>query len=405
MKTEKLNSFKESAEAKNVLGLLESNVKQIDSKGMEIQKKILEDISKNVTFINRCNKIPIRGSKEVIEVFNSLDIKKFDEITPLKNISNIKLIKNGKKNARTLYFGSLSITDDEENSISTIHNGQIDFMSKIFKIEAFSKLIFEVTDEDFIPSTINSVIEFMPEKKYRFRYLKNDKGENFLRAVTSDRYKPYDNNIVLYLTFVVVSNYCEQMKTTFQIDKCSISDSKFEIYLYSNDEYNVSKDISIKTGIEVLNSELSDGAVSFKFTYKVYNRKNRKSKFTVLSKEVFKINHGWRSQRIAEALNNIDDINEYTGDIIQVVKRAGLDKKLSDVEMYSIFDDLITGRGSKISDNVKIKVLDLKTKIETEKNTFNILELFSKLDNIPKDTDSEMFIRYKFDRYIHSNKW
>lgn len=386
-----------------VNGLLDSNVVQNDKEAKKNQERMISDIRELIKFRDANNNLLIKGSGDLISSFNEIDNEKFDQITKLRRIKKISFPKLGPNGGREIQYAVMS--DNEQEIVllpQSIYNGQHDFLAKIFKIDTFAKFVFDLNDSDMIAENISKVIDMIPEQKYRFRYIRSD-GKDKLRAVVTDeRYKIYDNNMVLYLALVSLNNYCSKMSESFYIDEFFISDSKIKIRVLSSDDIEIASGVRIETGIEIYNSELADGAVKFVFTYKVHNANNG---FTVLSDDVLKIEHGWTMDKIKVELENLNRLADYSRDIVSAIKSVNVTKNMSEEQIFDIFDKLLKSKKKVLTDDIKKEFSELKEEIQVRDNTINILDLFSKLDEITKKTDAQLYMRFMFDKYIHSKKW
>lgn len=406
IKEEHLVDPRGQASVSDIYNLLDANVVQNNKRAKENQESMVLDIKNNIHLDDKNDTILILGSKEVIEAFNRIDVKKYDNIIKLKNITNISFPKLGSKDSREVKFTILDDNDKQDKAFTavSIYNGIHDFLSKIFRIDTFAQFVFRLSDiEEMIENNISTIIGCIPDQEYRFRYIIDDDEQNRLRAVvTTDRYKLYDNNIILYLVFVAMNNYCQETSSLFKVSECNISDSKLNMRLLSENKYKISDGIYMRTGVEVKNSELSNGAVRIQFTYTVSNRNNQ---FTVLSDDVLTIDHGWKAEKINKKLENLNNLSKFTSNIVSAVKQADLTRKMNDEQIFEIFDKLLRSKKQVLNESIKLKFSELKEKIQVEDNTLNILNLFSMLDAIVSDTDAKEYIRYKFDKYIHSKKW
>ncbi|GAB5053685.1 hypothetical protein PESHB5_01840 [Pediococcus parvulus] len=151
-------------------------------------------------------------------------------------------------------------------SAMSMYHARKDFLEKTFKIDKFTTFALEHDEEDLIKENIKELSKKIPETELKYRFIEIDnpsdeKTETFLRAVVdSKRYKLYDNNIVLYLALEAIDNYATKKREKFQVASFEVTDSKFNLYIYSKNVMTLKYGVKLSVGIQVSNSELSDGS-------------------------------------------------------------------------------------------------------------------------------------------------
>ncbi|MHA5112426.1 hypothetical protein R5P82_05970 [Oenococcus oeni] len=188
----------------------------------------------------------------------------------------------------------------------------------------------------------------------------------------------------------------------FLVDYFFVSDSKMEIFFLEDTPTKIDKDVSIRTGIHISNSEIADGAAVFEMTYKI---SSGNKKITFLSDDIAKVNHGYNPKTISEGLENIANFNIMRKDIINAVKAINWSSTISDKVLYELIS-LVGHLGNNIPKKVRDKMKSELNAIKTAKKTTNLLEVFNKLGQVVDEESSEiqLIMESKFAEYVDKLK-
>lgn len=96
----------------------------------------------------------------------------------------------------------------------------------------------------------------------------------FLRGLATLSNKRYDNNIAIYLALNSLHKYAEESDTYIFVEKAYITDSSLDIVFVQEERFHIDDDSFVEVGIRLTNNEISDGKLSMKFIYTVYDGKN-----------------------------------------------------------------------------------------------------------------------------------
>ncbi|WP_251867302.1 hypothetical protein [Enterococcus malodoratus] len=96
----------------------------------------------------------------------------------------------------------------------------------------------------------------------------------FLRGLATLSNKRYDNNIAIYLALNSLHKYAEERDTYIFVEKAYITDSSLDIVFVQEERFHIDDDSFVEVGIRLTNNEISDGKLSMKFIYTVYDGKN-----------------------------------------------------------------------------------------------------------------------------------
>lgn len=382
MATTSFNSHQDGmkhASKEQVLSLLDS-----DTESENIQNLLSNIIEA------KCN---IAGSAEVIKRFNQIGNQKKDIKIPIEYISLI-----GFDEKQLILSFNEEGTDDLAFTATGIYSFSTDFLDILFHMSKFSGYCFKMNETDLLRENLEYLLDNTTGRKKQYRFI-NGIGKNeddmYLRAITSEQYRNYDNNIVLYLALVSMHNYSKSMATKVYIEKAYITDSSLDLTLKLDEKIKLNSDFSIEVGINITNSEIREGAVLFEFIYTINDNNGMKS--TAIGDNVVKIQHNNRFETVHSKMAKLLDLKIYTDGIIDGINVANLATKLDENVLFSIFNKFSRSKALEKATKSKLEQLH---KDEIASNTLNIIELFDKLEKLNTSVDDKTYLQKKFNDFI-----
>ncbi|WP_270330411.1 hypothetical protein [Lapidilactobacillus dextrinicus] len=355
--------------------------------------------------------LDIIGSKEVIDAIEGVQAKKYDHIIALKDTHVADFITlDGKK--WEMKLDTFVDSDEKDHQLNgtyiSVYHAKQDFLNKVGKMNSYVDRALELDEgTSNLISDIDSISEKQADKKFRYRFIEIPHDTTpYLRAVVdNERYKLYDNTLVLALAFLSLHNYCKSNKTMFEVSYLKVTDSKFILYAYEKTQRKISNNVYLNVGIQISNSEISDGSIKFNFTYRVSNGENS---FKVISDPIITAAHGWSTTRINEELSKLSTFTNASNDIINGIKNINLNKKLDDEHLFTIFEKFLHVGRSPLNTVTRERIVELRE--TTANNTISLMELFSKIDDISEKAaiDARTYIESQINKLIrmliaHSN--
>lgn len=366
------------------------------------QNELLKNIKKEFPLNEDLN---IGGTKLAINVFNEIDNKKYDYNLSLNNLENLdfKRVATGNNNYRLVF----SVVSEEDKktlipNVETIYDAKKKLLDLLLEINKFSDFMLkndkrkELVDE----LTNLSKDKDINNKIFNFRFISSKDGDNeFLRSVvTQNRYKTYDNPIILYISLILIHNLSKATKTDFYLDNMHVSDSTLNASFLEKSGMKIDKGIIVTTGLIVSNSELGDGAAKFNAVYKVENTDGKK--VTVIRDELATINHGNNPDTIKEKLKKLGNLEQDRKDTILAVKEIKWSKKITRDDVLKLMASISHVRNvpSKLKDSMKTSI----DQIDLTKQAYNVLEIFDKLDGFleKEDPDIALILESKFNKWL-----
>lgn len=355
-----------------------------DGKQAELGKEIKEVVN-SIDKGSSCN---IRGSKELIDLYNSFDDEKMDLTIPLSDINFVGFFHDNQ----------MILNIDDWNAIGT-YSFTSNFLDSLFSLNKFSTFCFSHNEKDLLSENISKLMITQKNQFRQYRFLKE--GESWLlRGLTSVSYKNYDNNIAIYLALHSLHNYAEAHNVVLYVENGYISDSNIDITFKQEGKYKIDKNISVEIGIRLTNNELTEGKLSMEFIYFISDNKNHK--FKAIGDTVVGINHSFKAVTIDQKLNNLKELSKYTDEIIHHISSIKNINKLDRDQLYVIFNKLSRAKNSEISSASREKIDNLY-KDEVTDNTYSLIELFGKISSIDTTINEKTFIQSVFNDLISSS--
>lgn len=368
------------------------------------QNELLENIKKEFPLNEDLN---IGGTKIAINVFNEIDNKKYDYNLSLNNLINLdfKRVATGNNNYRLVF----SVVSEKDNKIlipnvETIYDAKKKLLDLLLEINKFSDFMLKNDKRKELVNELTNLSkdEDINNKIFNFRFISSkdaDTEHEFLRSVvTQNRYKTYDNPIILYISLILIHNLSKNTNKDFYLDSMHVSDSTLDASFLEKSGVQIGKGIIVTTGLIISNSELGDGAAKFNAVYKVENTDGKK--VTVIRDELATINHGNNPDTIKEKLKKLENLEQNRKDTILAVKEIKWSKKIKrdDVLKLMALISHVRNVPSRLKDSMK-KSID---KIDLTKQAYNVIEIFDKLDGFleEEDPDITLILESKFNEWL-----
>lgn len=372
------------------LGDLEYFLKK-DLEFAVVDKDVFEKF-KLSDFGSKDEPLNINGSKELIEHYKSIDATKIDFV---EKINNIEYMGFSDKGEIILHFKD---GDEGEGITATgVYDFTKEFLDKLFNIHKYAKFCIEKKYVDLIRENLEELFEKLKETERQYRLIKKDESL-FLRAITSTRYKNYDNHIAIYLVLLMFNKYTKDSGKVFNIVKADLSDSEILV----NFEYEnpiVLEDFGkVYLGAVLSNSEIREKKFTLELRYRIESSKNEVSFGAIppLKDSLFSIQHSASTGILEERLGNIRDFDKKYNDMIEGILSVGKVKKFNDDNLFKLFKKITS---SNLSAGAKNKFQDIYDK-NVVNNTLTIIEVFNKTSEITSDLEERMYLERIYHQMI-----
>lgn len=354
--------------------------------------EISNSIKKEIAFIE--SECSVEGSKEVIQLFKQIKNKKYDQDISAKEIELI-----GFDDKQQIILGIRNIDNPEEISFTAkgIYSFSSTFLDELFCLDKFAGYCLRTGQKDLLIDNIKYLLENSENSKKQYRFIEGKKdGEVYLRALTSSRYRNYDNNIVLYLCLNIMHQYSNRMKNPVFIEHAFITDSSLNMSIKLNNKISLGNQYQVQIGVNISNSEIREGVVLFELTYTIIDKKGMRS--TAIGDSVLKVKHNLNAETVKERIKILYKLEEMSKDTLSGINEARLSKKLDADQLGVIFERLAGKRTKGIGATAKQELSRLSD--EVAENTYSLLELFNKLESINASVDDLTYIKRKFAEFL-----
>lgn len=375
-----INESKDYASFEEMNELLKNN---------EIDKEIAQAITLIDLFRNGDN--AIKGSQNLLEAFRKVDCEKLDVTCPLSNMEYIKFEMANDKDEIILRF-------NDENILAT---GTYDFTNKflddLFRMKKFARFCLSKGYIDILDNDIKKLFKRLNKTEKQYRFIKHD-GKWFIRTLTSNRYKNYDNHLIVYLTLVFLDKYSRDKEIQMIVDNSFITDSDIKIMILEENVIDINDEIKLQFGYFASNNELTEGKFELKLRYKVINNENKK--FKALSSAIFDVNHLTSIDKFVKEFDEVKELTKSKNEIIEYVKVIN-EEELSENQIYNVFKKL-THSSVKIKAETRSKIEQVRDNLV--QSTLNLVDLFDKLDDLTTDVHEKVYLEKIFHDLIKEQK-
>jgi hypothetical protein len=352
-----------------------------DSDEVELGKAIKE----TTDWISKMDGCSIKGSKEVLELYNSIDNEKMDFILPLSEVEY-----NGFHNNNEI------ILELDGYRATGIYNFTGSFLESLFHMKRFGNFCFTHGERELLDENIQKLMTTQKEEVRLFRFLM-DGDALFLRGLTTIRYKRYDNNIAIYLALNSLHRYSEENGVHIYVEKADITDSCLDITFVQEENFRIDKDTFVKVGVRLTNNEISVGKLSMQFIYTIYDGKNHQ--FRAIGDTVIGIIHTYQIPTIEEKIKNFRNLSKYTNETIQYINAIKNRNRLDRDQLSLIFHRLSRTKDNKLTKKSR-DTIDALYREEVIGNTYSLIELFGRIDSLITTIDEKLFLQVVFNELI-----
>ncbi len=302
---------------------------------------------------------------------------------------------NFENAGRNPYFAALELS---RVVTEPIYSSQADLFSGLCNMDKFVKALAEEGHKEIVQDVYSKMQTIKnPHKIYRI-LIDQELLKFYLRAIVSDKYNNYDNNVAIFIALVSLHNLMKETDVKYSLDFCELNESYINMYFETSEIYDLEDVGKVRNVIQVSNDEIKREALKFSCVAKIYfdvddpiygsmylTAENR-VKSTILT-----IKHNVVPKtaviRLSELANTGDIYKELFSDVAQV-------KKVRNVDQIKFI--LIQKIEKATRDSIKpYKASILKELDNDVRNIHELLTLFKKVELLAgEDIEATQFIRY-----------
>lgn len=329
----------------------------------------------------------VKGSKALIEAFNSVDNVKIDYNA---KFGNIKFSSYEKDSMIIEYY----ISERNLNvSMHTVYESEKKLLDK-FSLTKYFLYCIKNNYGDIAEENFEKMLDLNKDSSVQLRTISHE-DNILLRSVTSLHYKNYDNHIGLYLFLTASHDYAKRKNSSFVVKNGIISDSSILVDIMLESTIDIDNKTKINVGIRLNNNEISEGSLSIDFIYSV---KGIDSEFRAVGDNVLNVVHTNRVETINRKLEGLNNLEKYTTNILDSIKIIKVNENLSSARIFEVFDRII--REDTFSKTLKGELRKLRD--STVNKTLTLIQLFNKIDDVigDADVDERTLLQKLFHDYI-----
>lgn len=352
-----------------------------------------KEIKKTIDYIttSECN---IEGSKELIKLYNDTKLKKYDYKLSLDDINYEMYVNDDIK----LHFETKNEKDEPTLNLSAVghYNFTDDFLENLFQLKNFANYCRNNNQKELLNTILIKLLSTTKGSIRQYRFIETKDKKTLLRGITSTRYKIYDNDLIIYISLHALNLYSEKAKNKLYVKYANISDSKMDVFINMKNNYKIDTNTKVEVGVKISNNEIKEGSFSIEFVYTLIDKDNFKA--DAIGDKVLSIPHILKTETIKAKLDEVNNLDIFTDDIISAIKSVNTSKTLNKDQLYKIFTKL-SHATQKLSKKTRTKIDELNI----SENTLSLIKIFNKIEDIASTVDEKTFIQSTLNEFISTN--
>jgi hypothetical protein len=206
-------------------------------------------------------------------------------------------------------------------------------------------------------------------------------GQPIARCFASQRYQQIDNHILLYCTAWVL----DKLQFNFSLSAQKITHSKMRLNFLSDEIFEIDGVGTLSYGFAVINSESKTHSVEFLPTCTITNEDG--TSVPIVLDRTIKIRHfGKEVKPIVEKILELGNLPDHVQRAIETIKTVK-DEKINPLLAYKIQQSIVDIIGKKAFRAYQEKYTQVSSN-----NTYNLLEFFGRLEELPVDDDDKQIL-------------
>ena len=359
------------------------------------------------------NFIDIDGANRLVLDVIKADEKfiKFDVISQLADVSCNNLLD--KKNIE-LEFANINddarlIVESDSFKASSKYSVKTDYLDKIYNADKFLNYCLDKGYDDFIKSNIDYIENHNDESDNtkRFRILKDDNDNYFVRAITSaERYKDYNIKFSVFVALIALYRLSKIKKEEYYIRYYSISESDIRVVFSGKKTKQIMSGVNVGFELELVNDEIKRESVKFNGLFSLsYGEGKTLSLKPDIKSKIISFPHTVGVKKVSAIIENLPDVvDEFTSTMhrdIEYIKKSNSPEELKKMLEIKV-------RSAKMKEFREGYKQDILDKLEEENvDTFiDLLDLMNKMDLLIDDSDIKVkdYWRYKLYEVLVKSK-
>ncbi|MEH6891131.1 hypothetical protein V7024_15790, partial [Bacillus sp. JJ864] len=356
-------------------------------------------------FGNPNDVLKVKGISFILEGFIE-EINQFKMDVSLTH-NEVEFLGFTDDNEISLKFSNASIEGANDIFVKGISSGKYNSTNECFRswFDLGSKHIdFCLKDSrkeqvvNFFTDYINKMFKALPDDRRQYRLLLDPKNigqessDLLLRGVTSEGYKNYDNNVVLYLCLLFLHKYAVKTGDYFKFTGGYVSDSDIKASFELEKPKRLKHGEEVYIGLVMSNNEIRKGVVSFTMYYKIVHEGY--SFRGIVKDPICEIVHTSGIEKLQQKLQELLKLDKHEIKMLNYIDRVAMTDKLSEDMIFYLFKSI---KSSELSSNTKSEAESKKQAINS---TMTIIQILDRLSDITTDVNELIHLQRIYDDVI-----
>lgn len=347
--------------------------------------------------------IEIPGARTLTELLK-VENKKYRKFDLPASYNDLQFIKGDDD---TFHIKFINIREEKFTSIigadnftcEMAYSAKSDFFGGLFSMQPFASSLTKKGYSFLVYENLESIrkIHNKPDSYGKvYRILKDQSGSFFLRAIVSDQYNDYDDNITAFLGLIGMHYEMKKSKSKFYIDRFDYNESFVRILFAKEATRTVEKIGEIKYVIEVSNDEIKRETLKFTSAVSIIfdNKRNVDDELylkpTNVKSQILSIKHNATPKTAISILGSLSNYVDKEEIIYNDILRIS-NIKSPDQIRYAIFAKLSSTRQPELSNKVKIILAQLSSTVNT---LYDLFKALHKVELLIQDIEAKEYLRY-----------
>ncbi len=292
------------------------------------------------------------------------------------------------------------VVKDKEFICTPQYSSKNDLLKSLFSMQSFEAELLEKGHKTFVEKLLIDIKNIIPENKHSsfYRIIKNEKNEYFLRAIVSERYNDYNDNITVLLGLIGISRQMELKQAEFVIQKFEYNEPYVRIYFGKEKAKLISGVGKVKYVIEVSNDEIKRESLKFVGAVNIiYGEENGEEKQLYIKSnrvkhKLLSISHGSTPETAIAKLKDLDQYIEQEDDVYKTIEDISKTKNLNGIK-HLVYRKIEKSKNPGIVSKRKILLNELNNEVDT---MFKLFAALGKVEELVEDIDGKEFLSYLY---------
>jgi hypothetical protein len=221
--------------------------------------------------------IEIPGARKLIEAVDT-ESKRYYKVDVDKKYEELSFSASPDESNILLKFGP-SENYPVDFTALPIYSAQSDFFENSCSMSKYANRLIKNERIEVVLDNLERIRSIYAEGRehheYKYRILRDDKGNHFFRASTSTtHYKDYNIGLSVFVALVSLHRHMKTNEDQYSVNRCEYTESEIRVF-FEKRGHRSTKIGDIKYLVELNNSEIKEGAVRFSGVFSILVEDNK----------------------------------------------------------------------------------------------------------------------------------